>query len=213
MEELKTELREALKQIPGLRKAVRLVRGQPAEDPREYLLRKMPKESVCAEIGVYKGHFSQWIIHQVNPKRLHLIDPWEHEDEETYQNSWWGGLEAGQSKMDGIYEHVRGLFSDEISKGRVVVHRGYSSDVVDDFHDEYFDWIYIDGDHQYRFVKQDLNLYYPKVKVGGYIAGDDYGYEGWWDNGVQKAVDEFVMQCKNVHLDVKGGQFIIEKEA
>jgi len=101
----------------------------------------------------------------------------------------------------------------QCEKSSVVMHRGYSSDVVEDFQDGYFDWIYIDGDHQYRFVKQDLNLYYPKVKKGGFVTGDDYGHEGWWDNGVQKAVDEFVVQRKDVHFEVRGGQFIIQKGA
>ena len=42
----------------------------------------------------------------------------------------------------------------------------------------YFDWIYIDGNHTYEYVKQDLEGYRPKVKPGGYMAGDDYGTKG-----------------------------------
>jgi hypothetical protein len=38
--------------------------------------------------------------------------------------------------------------------------------------------------------------------------GDDYGIEGWWDNGVQEAVDEFV-QTQGADCQVYGDQFII----
>jgi methyltransferase family protein len=37
----------------------------------------------------------------------------------------------------------------------------------------YFDWIYVDGDHQYEAVKKGLESYLPKVKPGGFITGDD----------------------------------------
>jgi len=43
------------------------------------------------------------------------------------------------------------------------------------------------------------------------MAGDDYGSEGWWENGVQKAVDEFISQRQDLTLEVKGDQFIITK--
>ena len=37
--------------------------------------------------------------------------------------------------------------------------------------------------------------------------GDDYGNEGWWDNGAQKAVDQFVVD-RDLHCQVHGNQFI-----
>ncbi len=113
--------------------------------------------------------------------------------------------------MDWRYESIKKQFDSQISTGQVVIHRDYSSNVAGSFDDEYFDWIYIDGNHQYDFVKQDLDRYYPKVKVGGFLAGDDYGSEGWWQNGVQKAVDEFVAQSVDRRLEVRETQFIIQK--
>ncbi|MFP4121478.1 TylF/MycF/NovP-related O-methyltransferase [Coleofasciculus sp.] len=70
----------------------------------------------------------------------------------------------------------------------------------------------MDGNHLYEFVKKDLETYYPKVKTGGYITGDDYGAtQKWWEDGVKKAVDEFRSQslCKTVLI--QAGQFILEK--
>ena len=57
------------------------------------------------------------------------------------------------------------------------------------FEDNSIDFIYIDGNHQYDFVKKDLEDYVPKVKVGGVIAGHDYG--GPTTPGVTKAIDEY----------------------
>ncbi len=92
--------------------------------------------------------------------------------------------------MDERYQKVWERFDKEIRTGQVRVHRAFSGSIYDIFEDYYFDWIYIDGNHLYEFVKQDLQLYYPKVKPGGCITGDDYGAQGWWENGVQRAVDK-----------------------
>jgi predicted O-methyltransferase YrrM len=54
------------------------------------------------------------------------------------------------------------------------IHRGYSTDILSRFADAYFDWIYIDGNHLFDFVKADLELGYRKVRRGGLITGDDY---------------------------------------
>ena len=56
-------------------------------------------------------------------------------------------------------------------------------------------------------------MYYPKVKLSGYLAGDDYGVKGWWSKGVQRAVDGFVSHPSRLSLEVIGNQFIIHKES
>jgi predicted O-methyltransferase YrrM len=53
--------------------------------------------------------------------------------------------------------------------------------------DAYFDFVFIDADHTYDAVKLDINAWWPKVKMGGVLAGHD------WVNefpGVEKAVRE-----------------------
>ena len=40
------------------------------------LLRRMPENGVCVEIGVWKGDFSDRILRLTRPRELYLIDPW-----------------------------------------------------------------------------------------------------------------------------------------
>jgi predicted O-methyltransferase YrrM len=55
------------------------------------------------------------------------------------------------------------------------------------FADEQFDFIFVDGGHEYESAKADIEAWYPKLKVGGVMAGDDY-HPVW--EGVMRAVDE-----------------------
>jgi hypothetical protein len=167
----------------------------------------MPKHSVCAEIGVHEGDFSVEILRRVKPAALQLIDPWRHEGGQEYQTAWYS---VGQSTMDSRYESVLRRFDKEIKRKRVQVHRAYSSVAVTSFPDDYFDWVYIDGNHLDEFVRKDLELYYPKVKSGGYLTGEDYGVEGWWKNGVQTAVDDFV-RTRGLKFELIETQFVFRK--
>lgn len=176
---------------------------------RQRLLQQLPRHSVGAEIGVHEGDFAQDILRVVAPRKLHLVDPWKHHDTPEYKYSYHGGQKNGQADMDARYQRVRDRFAAEVDHQQVQIHRAYSQDVADQFTDQYFDWIYIDANHFYEFVKQDLELYYPKVKPGGYIGGDDYDIPGWWEGGVERAVDEFVARHQ-LELRLFGrGQFLI----
>jgi hypothetical protein len=178
------------------------------KNPREELLKKMPKNSVCAEIGVWKGGFSEQIFDVVQPSKLHLIDPWAFQPE--FKERMFGGKVAKQQEdMDSIYEAVAHKFKD---KNNVLLHRNFSDLAAEEFSDEYFDWIYIDGNHYYEFVLKDLELYYPKVKKGGFITGDDYD---WRDEqqvlAVKKAVDEFCKKYSVKVISIMTSQFILRK--
>ena len=79
--------------------------------------------------------------------------------------------------------------------------KGYSTDWAKKFPDSFFDWIYIDADHSYQAVLDDLAAWYPKIKTHGIISGHDFPPYADTDNphpahenypfGVEKAVTEF----------------------
>jgi hypothetical protein len=171
----------------------------------------MPENSMCAEVGTWKGNFSKMILKYAKPKKLYLIDPYIYVD--SYENALYGGLSGSQKNMDEINNTVIEMFSDKIVDGQVQMIREPSKEGIEKLEDEGLDWIYIDGNHTHEFVMDDLNASWKKVKEGGYITGDDYGVPGWWDDGVKTAVDEFIKTKKESLGEVKiiGSQFILEK--
>lgn len=179
----------------------------PSRDPRVALLRRMPKGSTCAEIGVWKGDYSEKILAVARPKRLHLIDPWLFQGQ--YPDRLYGGKGAAdQGAMDDIYRSVRDRFE---SRPNVSIHRDTSEGAAGLFEDGYFDWVYIDGNHYYEFIKADLEIYYHKVRRGGFLAGDDYDWGAEDGFPVKRAVDEFAGRSP-VRLEwMRGGQFILRK--
>ena len=181
------------------------------QEPRNFLLKLMPQHTVGAEIGVWRGNFSHHLLRVVQPKHLHLIDPYSYRSEGNYQRALYGGKSGSQISLDDIYNSVKRRFKTEIDSGQVVLHRQTSETAVHKFPDHYFDWVYIDGDHQYEFVKKDLELFSKKVKTGGLIAGDDYEDRGWWQGGVKKAVDEFVTNGAAKIILIKKNQFVLRK--
>src|SRR5260221_412005 len=49
-------------------------------------------------------------------------------------------------------------------------------EAVEDFEDESLDFVYIDANHEFRYIAEDLCEWTKKVKKGGIVAGHDYFY-------------------------------------
>ena len=152
------------------------------------------------EIGVKQGFFSKHILSNVNLKKLYLIDPWTDQDIETYDEVHHDHTNDLKQCLNNIKQF----------KGKCEIVRDFSYNAHSRFEDEYFDFIYIDGNHSYESVRNDLNTWYPKLKTGGLLAGDDYTINPEelsfnYMFGVKKAVDEFMIKNKkNVSLDLYG---------
>jgi hypothetical protein len=172
----------------------------------------LPRASVGAEIGVWRGDFSARILRSARPAKLHLIDPWEFMSGEAYRDAWYGGkLAADQDAMDRLHDGVVRRFAREVATGVVEVHRCTSAEASSRFPAAYFDWVYVDGNHLYEAVRADLELFDQKLKAGGLLAGDDYGLPGWWDDGVTRAVDELVADGSYEVVALAANQFVLRK--
>jgi len=163
--------------------------------------------AVCAEIGVWKGDFSKEILKK-NPSKLYLIGPWKSIADVPAR---WHA--APQDEMDAIYNDVANVFT---SDDRVEIIRKLSDDAASDIEDGSLDWIYVDGNHSYEFVKSDLENWWPKLKSGGALCGDDY-QEGSFqietlNFGVVKAVDEFRSNFSDIaKFNLFKDQFVLVK--
>lgn len=197
----KSKLQELLSDpvYAGLRDEIVALEGisqQVSEKPRRHanrmrLLEHMPLGGRCAEIGVWNGGFSQNILRITKPAELILIDPWDLVIDTT-DTTKTHAKHSDAEAMRGMYDHVSGLFEDDT---HVTVKRGFSADILSEYPDDYFDWVYIDGNHLYDFVYRDVDLSFAKVKPGGIIAGDDF----FWKRDGRMHVREAVLDAMRAH--------------
>ena len=138
---------------------------------RSQVLQLLPAHGVCAEIGVLEGDFSEEILKHALPEKLHLIDPWLHQDREDYQKDHANAEDAVQ---DARYQGVLRKFASRIDAGTVEIIREFSDVAVDRFEDKSLDWVYIDAVHSYDGALADLRAFAPKIKDDGFILGHDF---------------------------------------
>jgi predicted O-methyltransferase YrrM len=134
---------------------------------------------------------------------LYAVDPWEdYKDYPEYKELQDANYLAFQQNLD--------VFHDLKSKIKPV--KGYSHDVLPTFPNDYFDIIYIDGNHQPEYVLEDGVLSFRKVKPGGLIIFDDYNYLGL--DCTKRGVDAFLTAYRDrIHyLGFFGGQIFLRKK-
>lgn len=153
---------------------------------------------VGAEIGTFSGFHAKQLVCLPQVQKLHLIDPYEVYDE--YKESW-----VSSSSMQFVERtaHAR------LGKRKVVWHRKRSSAAAPEFDDASLDFVYVDGNHGYEFVRSDIADFWPKLRAGGFLAGDDFDWPG-----VRSAVIEFVTrEGITDDLLVRSNEWRIDKRA
>ena len=96
-------------------------------------------------------------------------------------------------------EYLLKKFSNSIQ-----IFKGYSNDLLRKIDLKQIDFVFLDGGHSYKTVKEDLNLLILNLKAGSIILCDDYNINHY---GVKKAVDEI----KNLHFFKDHGRFALLK--
>ena len=135
---------------------------------------------VGVELGVAEGVFSQQALQHQNIREWYAIDMWA------------GDRGHGTHQYITACEKLAPYPHAKIIKSRF-------EDVVDDFQDEYFDFIYVDGyAHTGQEGGKTLSDWWPKLKRGGIFAGDDYSTQ--WPLTVA-SVDAFVAE-HNLTLNI-----------
>lgn len=114
-----------------------------------------------AEIGVYKGEFSEKLAKA--GLELLAIDPWKIY--EGFENP------RGQQRLDFQFEHTQRVL---LPYPNAKIIRKTSMEAVKDFADGSLDFVYIDANHEFRYIAEDLAEWSKKVKKGGIVAGHDY---------------------------------------
>ncbi len=125
-----------------------------------------------AEIGVYRGDFAAFVLqHCPSLTTYYMIDPWRH------LNDWNKPANHDDSVLGAYLEEVKAKTGFAAAK-RIIL-RGKTTEVIDQITDGDLDLAYIDGDHTLKGITIDLIRVYPKVRVGGFVCGDDFTRSVW----------------------------------
>lgn len=121
------------------------------------------------EIGSYMGESTMMFASTGLFSTIYSIDPLD-------------GYEEFNKMHNYPWEFVRDEFTKNTKYFDSIVHlQDFSYNVVDKFENDSIDFIYIDGSHSEENVRRDLELYLPKLKKNGIIAGHDYLELVWPD--------------------------------
>lgn len=102
------------------------------------------------EVGSFQGVSSRTIA--LHCEKLYCVDPWE----------WEATIHAEQ-----IFDSILSEYPN-INKIKL---KSQEASLL--FEDHSLDLVYIDGDHSYNALKNDISYWINKIKINGYIAGHD----------------------------------------
>jgi hypothetical protein len=142
------------------------------------ILKNIPDKSSGIEVGVLHADLSIFLLENcLKIKKLYLIDPWKKYNKEEYVDSV---NEKSQKEYDEIYLSVKQRIKSH--EERVELLRGESKEFENKFSENSLDFIYLDANHMYENVFNDISTWYPKIKKGGILFGNDFmedGYKIW----------------------------------
>lgn len=146
-----------------------------------------------AEIGVMSGGFARTILNKWNGQTYYMVDFWGKQDATVYK----------ERTEDVDYERCYNECLDMSTKdSRIKILRNYSVESAKLIPDESLDCVFIDANHAYEPVMEDLKAWWPKVKPGGVFSGHDYGNDTNWPHWceVKRAVDTWMSENKQTFV-------------
>ena len=132
------------------------------------------------EVGTDHGKYAQQLCEGIPHLELVCIDPWVayKEGEEVHD----------QTEVDAIYTEAK----NRLEPYKALIIKTTSMNALDQFEDDSLDFVFIDGNHEYEHVLEDIEGWYEKVKPGGIVCGHDYKVDPVNNYGVIQAVNEYV---------------------
>ena len=121
------------------------------------------------EIGTCWGGFAEFLLEFTGCTHLYCVDPYKKYEALEY-------FDALNTMTQDMFDQKFALVKDRLKKKyeeRVSMLREESVVAASHFKDNSLAFIYIDGNHMYHAVLNDLEAWYSKVQPGGILAGDD----------------------------------------
>lgn len=136
-----------------------------------------------AEVGVWKGAYSEEFCRAIPGLAWMCVDPWEpYADYREKKND--------ATLIASAYEEAR----NRLAPYRCSFMRASSLEAAAQIEDGSLDVVFIDGNHEAEFVRQDIEAWTPKLRSGGIVSGHDYRVppESKPFIQVKAAVDQYV---------------------
>lgn len=129
------------------------------------LIKTLPAGAILAEIGVNRAEFSNAILCNTQVGRIYLIDPWK---------PYFAGVQAWtKERHDESYVEACRIARQHGPRA-VIVRQTSELAALNNISIPLLDAVYIDADHRYESVLQDLILWSKRLKPGGVLMGHDY---------------------------------------
>ena len=161
------------------------------------------KKILAAEIGTYNGLTAMNICKSLNIQKIYLIDPYKnyrgYDVGKQYEEKQRNQPDVGNETYMTAKKRM-GRFGDKAVFIKKLSHLAVG-DVPNNL-----DFVYVDGNHSYKYCKNDMELYWEKIKKGGILAGHDIVTR----KGVMKAFCEFVVE-KKLQPIITPTDWILEK--
>jgi predicted O-methyltransferase YrrM len=158
------------------------------------LARELKPGSVIVEIGSYLGASSTFLAAGAKESRglVYCVDTWENDAMSEGQRDTYEEFMKNTQRFKTVIAPLRGL----------------STDIARSFNKR-IDLLFIDGDHSYEGVKEDVEAWFPKLNEKAVVIFHDIG----WAEGVQKVVTECVRPSadKEIFLPNLYASFISER--
>jgi len=148
----------------------------------------LPTVSRVVEIGSHLGIGStQLLAKSPNVEAVLCIDPYKYPSEQEID----------------FYRFKSFMRNTQAYNSKVSIIMATADNVAKFFPSHWFDLVFVDGEHDYFSVSRDINAWWPKIKMGGLMCGDDMemdsydpefinqDYVNGCHHGVVKAVTEF----------------------
>ena len=156
--------------IRGIKQLLKKIKTK-LPDKRNFIFNFIKKNSVCCEIGVWKGEFSELILKKNNPTKLYLVDPWKDFGENYFDKKH---VKYRQENQNQRYNLVNKKFKKNILKKQVEILKMTSQEAFSELENIKFDFIYVDGSHEYDDIIHDSENTFNCLNKNGIIIFDDF---------------------------------------
>lgn len=145
--------------------------------------------TIGAEIGAARGRTTQQLLKNCLNLKLIVVDLWGTVPESVGGGRMYHTWDFPRTKK--IFENRTNSF-----KHRMNILKGISWEMADKVDNNSLDFIFIDADHEYQSVINDIRAWTPKLKDGGFITGHDTHFPE-----VEKAINELTPNWKSAGVD------------